>query len=154
MGKVFITDEVNDSYTADVTNAGKVKTEDGAAAFSFLSSAKSLVSAQTVSTAPCYLKSIIIGEKPVTAATLTIYDTGISAGNVSGFGSSGANVVATLVWNMGAASAVVSGLGSEPKLIPMNVYLTSGLTIGTVSAAAPGLGYLGCLRNVTIVYQT
>ena len=154
MGKVFITDEVNDMYTADVTNAGKLEVETGAAAFSLLSSAKSLISAETVSTAACYLKSLIIGEHPASAATLTIYDTGISAGGVSGFGSSGANIVATLAWTMGAASAVVSGMGSIPKVIPINVYLASGLTIGTVSAAAPGLGYKGCMRNVTVVYQT
>ena len=45
MGKVFITDEVNDNYTADVTNAGKIKVEDGASLFATISSAQTVSSA-------------------------------------------------------------------------------------------------------------
>ena len=153
MGKVFITDEVNDNYTADVTNAGKVKIEDGASLFKLLSSAASTVnlSAQTVASTPCYLKSVILGSQAATASQLRLYNTTTSAQNLSAFGSSGDNIVGAL--HLDASGAVCATLAAYPRVIPFNVYCSSGLKV----AIGEGQAYAtlsGCAKNVTIVYQT
>jgi len=154
MGKIFITDEVNDNYTADVTNAGKVKTEDGAALHTILSSAANTVntSGTVVSTGPCYVKSIIMGTLPVTATQISLYDcTDVSADNLSAFGSSGSNILARLT--MDSSGGLCALAAAYPKSFPINVYATSGLTV----AIGEGQTYAalsGCAKNVTIVYQT
>ena len=158
MGKVFITDEVNDMYTADVTNAGKLKVEDGAAAFWKVSSAFAEVSGVTGGVgAGTYLKNIIFGQYPATAASLTIYDTLEKSAEVSSFGTSGSNIVATFVFPVGFASGQTCSVtypvtNNCPYTIPLNVYLASGLTVQQGCSATTD--YLGCVNNVTITYQS
>ncbi len=87
MGKVFITDEVNDMYTAQVTRAGKVEVEDGAAQFYTFTSARK-EDATSAITAPCYLKSVILGASPATSTFLTLYDCSSSGGVATASGCS------------------------------------------------------------------
>lgn len=153
MGKVFITDETNDTYTADVTNAGKIKVEDGAATFARVDSAYCEVSGHKVYDGACYLKTLIIGELPPTAAAITIYDcsTALST-SITAFGTSGSNVVATIKWTMGAASGGISAgqMQGTPMVVPFNVYLASGLTISNTSTLST---LAGATPNITAVYQ-
>ena len=153
MGKVFITDEVNDMYTADVTNASKIKVEDGASTYHVCTSAQADVTAEPVYDGACYLKQVSFGQYPVTAASFTVYDTYDCASSVSSFGASGANIVGTVAWDVGAASGTTAGKG--PFVIPFNVYLASGLSVaGSLTAANPGGAYIGAVKNVSVVYQS
>lgn len=160
MGKVFITDEVNDMYTADVTNAGKLKVEDGASLFATISSAQTVTSAQRISSTPCYLKSVILGRYPATAASLHLFN-GASAGleGYSAYGTSGDNIAAVLTFNVGSVSGQTCSVTYPcydigPRTIPINVYCSSGLIAAISSSANMADGYKGCMENVTIVYQT
>ena len=160
MGKVFITDEVNDMYTAGVTNADKLKVEDGAALFANISSAQTVTSAIRISSTPCYLKSVILGRYPATAASLHLFN-GASAGleGFTAYGTSGDNIAACLVFNPGHNSAqtcsvTYPGNFHAPCTIPINVYCSSGLIAAISSSANMADGYKGCAENITIVYQT
>lgn len=148
MGKVFITDEVNDNYTADVTSGGKLKAEVGASNFSKVSSAKHLISAQVVNSAGCYVKSVIFGDAPATAATFTLWDTYTCASNVSAFGTSGSNIIATIGHDLSG-----SAFANYPKRVSLDVYVTSGLCVANSCSAVDNGARLGCLDNVTIIYQ-
>ena len=159
MGKVFITDEVNDMYTADVTNAGKLKIEDGASLFANISSAQTVTSAIRITSSPCYLKSVILGRYPATAASLHLFN-GASAGleGFTAYGTSGDNIASVLTFNVGAASGQTCSVtypvtDNAPYTIPINVYCATGLTV------AIGEGQLyaalsGCASGVTVIYQT
>jgi hypothetical protein len=154
MGKIFLTDELNDMYTAKVTAAKKLWIENGAASFKMLSSAASTVnaSAQTVASSPSYLKAVIIGSVPATATQLSIYDSSITdTCNLSAFGSSGANVLARL--SLDASAGVSASTGMFPRVIPLDVYCTSGI----VAAIGEGQTYAnlsGCAKGITILYQS
>ena len=156
MGKIFVTDEVNDNYTAQVTRGGKVKVETGAASFKFCTSAHGLVCAENVVQSPAWLKSIIIGGTvPPTATTLTIFNT-TECSTLSGFGSSGDNIVGILVLD---SSASISGgvQAGYPKTIPFNVYCSSGISVGvglTACCIGQNAGRLGAIpAGYTVVYQ-
>jgi hypothetical protein len=152
MGKIFVADEVNDAYTATVTNARKLKVEEGASTFQVLSSAIA-TAAQSVSTGACWFKKLILGTVPGTATVLHIYDTSSSA-NFGGsslttaLGTSGTNKIAFLDLS---TSGISAGTAAYPKIIPFNVYCTSGLCIQVGDLGANT--NLGCLKNVTVVYQ-
>ena len=169
MGKVFITDEVNDMRTTQVTNAGKIKVEDGAAQYLKLCSAQSLQSAQTVSTVACWLKGVVLGEYPATAASLAIFnacsDTASGLEGLTAFGepnvSAGTanHLIGKIVIPQGQASAYACSLTYQagtrvPCYIPYNVYCSSGLMAG-ISLSACHIGsYKGGWDGITIVYQT
>jgi hypothetical protein len=154
MSKWFLTDELNDMYTVQVTNAKKAKIETGAGLFKILSSAASTVnaSAQTVASAPCYLKSIIIGQIPATATQVSLYNSApTSTTNMSAFGSSGDNIIARL--QIDTSAGVCAAAATYPRVIPIDVYCSSGL----VAAIGEGQTYAalsGCAKGVTIIYQT
>jgi len=155
MGKVFITDEVSDTRTADVTNGRKLKVENGSSNFHVCNTAQTLISAEAIYDGGCYVEKVIFGSKPASAATLTIFDTYSSASHVSAFGSSGSNVACVLGLE---ASGAISGAGMNaldyPKSIDIGVYLTTGLSVGLSCSAADSLGRLGTLQGCTIIYQT
>ena len=152
MTKVFITDEVNDNYTADVTNAGKVKVETADANYKLIASAQTTISAQAIYDGACYVKGISLSY-PATASTLIVYNTYVSAGGVSAFGTSGDNIVTRISIPVGHGSAV-SGGGQTPFYVPLNVYLASGLSIGNGGHSAnDSLGYVGCFRGGVVTYQ-
>ena len=151
MGKVFITDEVNDMYTAGVTNADKLKVEDGAALYAQVS-AYSTDAGYAIFEGPGYLKSIIIGEYPQTAAAFRMFDTYACASSVSGWGTSGTHVIGKIAYNVGAASGMVCGQANYgPRVIPMNVYLASGLSIVNASAQD---SRIGAFKSLIFTYQT
>ena len=158
MGKVFITDEVNDMYTADVTRGGKIKNEDGAASHHYCLSAEHLLSAESVVASAAWLKNVIIGEYPNSAACLSIIDSASATmGNISAFGTSGTMFVGKIGYRLGGATALTSGAtialdGTAPISIPFNVYCASGIVISRHSAH-DSLGRIGCFRNVTVTYQ-
>jgi hypothetical protein len=156
VGKVFITDEVNDNYTADVTNAGKLKVETGAARCAQISSAHTITSAERISSTPCYLKSVLIGRYPATAAQLVLFN-GASAGleGYSAYGTSGDNIIAKFTYNVGAGSAAVCAQTTyEPRSFLIDAYCSSGLIAAISPSANCADGYIGCMEDVTIVYQS
>jgi hypothetical protein len=144
MGKVFITDEVNDSYTADVTSVGNMKVETGASSHYKISGVPSSAS-YVLSTTPCWLKSVIIGSLPATASSVNLYDTATSA--ASGAEASGANHIAKFIIQPAAAAATAQ---VQNYVIPLNVYCTTGLSYGLGQDGTN----IGVLSNVTIIYQT
>jgi hypothetical protein len=163
MGKVFITDEVNDMYTADVTNAGKIKVEDGASLFKVLSSAQTITSAQGIVCAACYVKSVILGRYPATAASLHLFDTdpnnATGLEGYSALGTTGDHHVVQLAFPVGFASGQTCAVTNPvtditPCTIPINVYCASGLVAVISSSANMADGFVGAMENVTIVYQT
>jgi hypothetical protein len=152
VGKTFITDEVNDVYTAKVTTAGKLLTETAANSSVLIPSAYAAISAAVIYAGPCYLKSLTLNY-PISAASLIIYDTAISAGGVSGFGTSGDNIKGVISFPIGHASAI-SGGGQVPVHLPINCYMTSGLSLGNGgNSANNSLGYIGVFRGGTVTYQ-
>jgi len=153
MGKVFVTDEVNDNYTLDITNARKAKVENGAGLHQFLSSAATTVntSGQVISETPCYIKSVILGTLPVTATQLRLYDcTDVSASNLSAF-ANGDNVLAHITMDSSAGLCALAA--AYPRVLPFDVYCASGLTVAIGEGQQYGV-LSGCAKNVTIVYQT
>ena len=163
MGKQFITDEVDDRYTARVTNAGKIKTEDGASLFRYLTSAQTVLSGQIVASGAAFLKSVIIGQYPFSAATLTLFNT--ASDNASGtegltaWGTSGDHVIGKITFEVGAASAVACGISNllsskVPMVVPFNVYCSSGIMAAISLSGALGSAYLGTIKGVTVTYQT
>ena len=162
MGKVFITDEVNDMRTAKVTNAGKVKMEDGAANYAVVLSAAATAGKTVVSTA-CYLKHVIIGQRPTVAASLRIYDTS-AGGNSSADGagvsalscafSTSGKCVLNWIYDVSAAGVCAAMAYEWPKVIPINVYMASGIAAEIGDAGIENAGAIGGLRGLTIVYQT
>ena len=143
MGKVFITDEVNDGYTADVTNAGKVKVESGAASHYKCVSAAASASV-VVSSTPCWLKTVIVGGLPATATCINLYDT--SGTVASAAEASGANHIAKLII---PAVAVAATAQTNTYVVPINVYCTSGLTY----ALGQDGTNMGNAANISITYQ-
>lgn len=155
MSKIYITDEVNDSYTAKVTRAGELQVETAGDGFYCMESAISDISGQTAASA-CWLKSVTIGEMPISAAALYIFNTIDSAGEVCAFGSSGDHIVAKIEFSVGDGSAVACGTENlqverAPVTLPFNVYLSSGLTLAHGSCF--GSTAAGVFRNVTVTYQ-
>jgi hypothetical protein len=146
MAKIFITDEGNNSYTADVTSQGLLRiSNDGSGHYMCASAAQSGASA--VSTSPCWLKSVIIGTTPATATHVNLYDSSgwaSASGGATIFGVSGANWIGSLMIEPSAASA----WASNPRIIPFNVYCASGLCVGIGDN-----GTKGDIRGVTIIYQ-
>jgi hypothetical protein len=142
MGKVFISDEGNNGYTARVTSGSKLKVEGGASRHQKMASAASSASVVISSTA-CYLKSIIVGGLPASASSLCVYDTSgtaASANNVSG-----ANTIGYVFIPALAAAATAQ---THTFVYPFDVYCTSGLTIGLGQD-----GQSGNMNNVTVIYQ-
>jgi hypothetical protein len=153
MGKFLLTDELNDMYTTQVTNARKAKVETGASNFFIVSSAMT-TAAKEISNTACWFKKIILGQIPATATVLHIYDTS-SSGNfggsslTTGLGTSGTNKIALLTIDTSAGVCAASSM--MPRVIPFDVYCSSGLCIQVGELGASGVA--GCLKNMTIVYQ-
>jgi hypothetical protein len=148
MAKFFITDELNDSYTAGVTQRGRVRTAEFAQTHYAIPSAAS--SAMTVlNNGTCWLKSVIVGSLPATATALLLWDTATSAASAL-TETSGANRITKIRIPAAAGSVAVSGDPSvETSVIPLNVYCASGLTYNL-----GGDGTLtGNSNSVTIVYE-
>lgn len=161
MGKIFITDEVNDMYTGRVTSAGKLKIEDAAAQYAVVLSAAA-TAGKTVVSAPCFLKHVIIGQRPTVAASLRIYDTsaggnscadgaGLSALS-SAFGTSG-KCVLNWLYDVSGTGVCAAAAYEWPKVIPINVYMASGVAAEIGDAGIENAGAIGGLRGVTVVYQ-
>lgn len=143
--KLFITDEINDSYTATVTDKGQLRTMPLAQSHMNLASGASSAATVLV-TGSGYVKSVIIGSLPATATTLLIVDTALSAyASASSLDVSGANKI-TKITVPAAASAPTAQ--TQSYVIPIEVFCTSGITY-----ALGCDGTSGNLKNVTIVYQ-
>jgi len=165
MGKTFITDETNDMYTAQVTNAGKLQIETGAAKFKKLG-LNSIYHPEGASCTgavdePCYFKALFMGQSPVTATTISIYDgtTAAIGSDLSSWGSSGDHIIAR--WDIQPSGDVSEGgwvgisaaAATYPKLIPFNVYCTSGLIV-TCGEGQSYAALSGECSGVSIIYQT
>lgn len=145
MGKIFITDEVNDAYTATVSDKGQVRTMPLATSHKTIASAASSAAVVLVSGAG-YLKSVIIGSLPATASTLLIVDTALSAyASAVALDVSGANKITKIGIPAAAAAATAQ---TQNIVIPLDVYCTSGITY-----ALGCDGTSGNCNNITIVYQ-
>jgi hypothetical protein len=176
MGKVFITDEVNDMDVAQVTRAKKLKVETGAAKYKMMPSACSTASGgYTISNASCYLKKVIVGRAPLAAAVLYLFDTSAhgnnsadgagassltsanasaGAGQLASFGISGTNRIAALYFDASGQLSGQSGTGTYPKEFDFNVFCSSGLVATVGDCGIVDGGAAGGLQNVTFVYQT
>jgi hypothetical protein len=157
MGKIFIADEVDDSHTADVTVAGKVKVETGAATYGMMAGNGIRLATNGTATAfttvPTYLKKIILGSKPATSTWLSVYDCDVtvSGNNLSAFGSSGANIVSRLY--LDSSAGLCANSAKYPCHIDMDVYLASGLCM-TLGEGQTFSVLSGCCSGLTVVYQT
>ena len=162
MGKIFITDEVNDTYTAKVSKAKKLYVETGAANYCMLPSACSTAQGgYTVCGGPAWLKSVLIGGTLSGGTMLQIFDTSAS-GNSSADGlgisalstalraadgaASGGNRV--VVMNIDATGGLyASGQRDFPRIFDFNVYCASGIVaqIGDSGALNGSGGLKGCI---------
>lgn len=153
MGKIFITDEGDNAYTANVTSSGLLRVAGAANVHYVCNSAHSLLSGEIVCSAGCYLEKVILGSAPATAAMLQIFDHGAgTAGHISGFGTSGDNVVARLGLEVSGGGA--SAFGAYPRTIPLGVYCISGITVGVSHSGIDSVGRVGCIKNFTVIYQS
>jgi len=126
MGKVFVTDEISDQYTADVLASGHIKTSELCELVGIKTSAASGNIARKWLTATCYLKDIIVTDCPAsTWLYLADLAASASASAAAIFPESTATGGSGGAWL--AKIAMFSGEGSWPKIIPMNVLLTAGL---------------------------
>lgn len=155
--KVFITDETNDHYTADVTNAKKLKVETGAAGFYIASSAfgglgtGGTSGAQTITTAATWLKNLIIGTIPATATQICLYNALVSANSPSSFGASGDHIISRI--SIDTSAGICASIAEFPKVIPFNVYCSSGLMVG-IGEGTDHAPLSGNAQGVTVTYQT
>lgn len=162
MGKTFITDEVNDNYTANVTNAGKLQIEDSANLHYYHPSGRAEDAASAIA-GPCYLKSVIFGTNPGTASYVTLYDCSSSGGVGTASGCSSFFITDALQSEhiIGHIKLESSGVGDSswtypemPKTVPFNVYCTSGVAIGMGQGFAHCQDLSGAVRGITLIYQT
>lgn len=156
MGKVLISDEGNLDYTANVTSNGALQMSETANKFYKCNSAQNATangSAERIYEGACWVKGLIFGSYPATATTVGLYDTYTCASNLSSFGKSGSNIIATLGFEP-TAGALSAMFLEFPKTIPLNVYCASGITVSIGLSAADSLGRIGTLKNMTVVYQT
>ena len=143
MGKILISDETNNSYTAQVTNGRQVRAQTGGGSHYKIASAASSSSVALSSTG-AWLDRVIIGSLPATATCLNFYDTSASA--LSAAESSGANHIAHLDIPVLAGVSAYNG----PYSIDIGVYCTTGLTY---ALGDDGVS-LGNHADITIIYQT
>ena len=163
MGKTFITDEVNDNYTANVTNAGKLQVEDAGNLFYTHPSGRAEDAASAI-TEPCYLKSVTFGAGPATASYVTLYDCSSSGGigtasGCSSFFITDANTSTHIIGHFklefsGGAESGAGAVAAFPVTIPLNVYCSSGVTIGMGQGFAHCDDLSGAVKGITLVYQT
>jgi len=126
MGKTFICDEVNDLYTADVLASGHLKTSELCEIVGIKTSAASGNIARKWITAAAYLKDIIVTDCPASSwIYLADLAASASASAAAIFPESTATGGSGGVWMMKICT--LSGEGSWPKIIPIDVVLTAGL---------------------------
>jgi len=143
--KLFLADEINDSYTATVSDKGQLRTMPIATSHLCLASAASSAAVVLV-TGGGYIKSVIVGSLPATASTLLLVDTALSAyASASALDVSGANKI-TKIQIPAAAAAPTAQV--QNIVIPVDVFCTSGLTY-----ALGCDGTSGDVKNLTLVYQ-
>jgi len=142
MGKILISDETNNTYTAQVTNGRQVRAQTGSSTHTTIVSA---VSSATVvlSSGPCWLDKIIIGSLPGTASDLLLFDTSGTVASAAVYDVSGANRIAKIAIPVDATAS------QFPGSVDIGVYCTSGLTY-----ALGGNAVVGNLDDITIIYQT
>jgi len=151
MTKMCIADIERD-YTATVISSDSLRVENGASNFYRLSSAQSLSAGESVSIVPCFLKSILLGTPPSTAAALGVFDTNLA--DVSAFGTSGNNVIGIYGFETsGLGSATSANLENFPSQLNFNVFCASGLTISNSCSANDAIGRIGILKDITVIYQ-
>ena len=142
MGKILISDETNNSYTAQVTNGRRVRVENGAGTHLSIASAASSATV-VLASGPAWIDKVIIGSLPGTATDLLIFDTSGTTNSAAVFDVSGANRIAKIDIPVDATAS------QFPNSIDIGVYCTSGLTY-----ALGGNAKVGNLDNITIIYQT
>jgi hypothetical protein len=145
MAKLFVTDEVNPSYTANVSDKGQIRTMSMAQSHTNINSAAT--SAVTVvNAAACWLKSVIIGELPATASCLILFDRASSAASANALDVSGSAKIAKI-----SIPAVAAATTAQVQniTIPFDVYCASGLCYNIGGDGT----LIGNVNNVTIIYQ-
>lgn len=154
MGKVFITDEGDNAYVADVTRGGNLSTTKSKNLFYHLpTSAHSLISAITAYGSACYFDKVIVGQRPGTAACLGLYDCAFCAGAFSAFDQqSGSQVIGLLHLDVSGAATGATLAAQYPAVFPINVYCSSGIAVAISHSGSSGK--TGDVDDVTIVYHT
>jgi len=158
MGQVFITDENDNSYRGQVTRARELRVSNCASKYWRASSAHTLISGQNFVTGACWVHNLILGEYPGTATTIALHDTSMSASHLTGFGYDntvpGATHVIAAVAIEPSAGALSADFLNFPKVIPVNVYAASGLTLSIgLSGSVDAIGRIGACRNITVTYS-
>ena len=145
MGKVFITDEVDDGFTAKITETGAMHVVNHNSYIHITAAASA--DATLVSTSPCWLQSVTINSYPLTASTLVLID-------ASAAGTCASSYCVTALTQTGRIAKIgvpvvngstVSGNNSEfPRTLLYDLYCTSGLAVITSAGDI----------DATIVYKT
>ncbi|MFA5133102.1 MAG: hypothetical protein WC444_07285 [Candidatus Paceibacterota bacterium] len=124
MGRVFITDEVNDNYTANVYSDGSLQTTQLYSSTTVTTNAANGTSNWLISGA-CYLHSLLITSLPATAVTLTLVNASAS-GETTSTGATGRICKIDIpTWSAVCASA--AGYPLLPITVPFDISL-KGLT--------------------------
>jgi len=155
MGRVFITDEGDNAYTANVTSNGLLRVDNGGYSFLMLASGQSVLSGQRVFSGAGVLKRVILGAQPASATRICLFDS-FSAGleGFSAFGViSGANWIGRI--DIEPTAGALSGMNALfPRQIDYNIYCTSGLCVTIGHSACDAAGRIGNCQGITVVYQT
>ena len=154
MGKVYITDEGDSSYTANVTSNGMLRVDNGGYSFKLLPSAQNVASGIRVFSGAGVLKRVILGSLPGTATRIGLYDS-FSAGleGLTAFTKvSGANWIGRIDLEP-SAGALSSQQTLFPRVLDYNVYCTSGLCVSIGLSANDATGRIGNCQGITVIYQ-
>lgn len=144
--KVWITNEVSDSYTATVSDKGQVRLNTGGAwTHANINKAASSAMAVLVNGA-AYLKEVILGAMPATASCLLIVDSATSAASATTYDVSGSAKITKIQIPVAAAAT-----GDQPRavVIPLEVFCATGITYNVGGDGAS----MGNVTNITFVYQ-
>jgi len=149
MGKTFITDEVNDIYTAKVTTSGQLYVMPNHNSFWHVSAIACSSNAIVISSAPCWLHSVTIGSYPATATSIRLYNLAASATGYSVTGSlSGTTSSIGYIDLPVSADTSASSVNNQfPKTLIYDLYCSSGLSLA-VSA-----GDIKPNNGLTITYR-
>ena len=137
MGKTFITDEVDDGFTAKVSEGGAIHVVNHN---SYYHVTASISAGSVISTAPCWLQSVTVNTYPLTATTISVLD---AAASSSAF-SAGALTHASRIARIALPVAGTSANADYPKTLLYNLYCATGLTVCVTAGDV----------DATVVYKT
>ena len=149
MGKIFITDEVNDGRTARVTKSGALTINPSNNSYQLLASAVGSATSAIYASA-CWLHTVTIGGFPASATQLIL----LNASAASATATASTDEVARITIPV-KSGGVCADTGAFPKTLLFDLYCSKGLyyEVGNhISAAASA--WSGALGGITVTYRT